>query len=59
MQGRPVCQTLKDKPSVAAQVAPDRLEPLAILSDTTVRKSAVDREDLKPYWKSDKMAAIL
>ena len=26
----------------------------AILSDTTVRRSAVDREDLKPYWKSEK-----
>ena len=27
---------------------------LAILSDTTVRRSAVDWEDLKPYWKSEK-----
>ena len=27
---------------------------LVILSDTTVRRSAVDREDLKPYWKSEK-----
>ena len=27
---------------------------LAILSDTTVRRSAVDQEDLKPYWKSEK-----
>ena len=25
---------------------------VAILSDTTVRRSAVDREDLKLYWKS-------
>ena len=24
------------------------------LSDTTVRRSAVDREDLKPNWKSEK-----
>ena len=23
-------------------------------SDATVRRSAVDREDLKPYWKSEK-----
>ena len=23
-------------------------------SDTTVRRSAVDRQDLKPYWKSEK-----
>ena len=33
-----------------ARVAPD----IAILSDTTVRRSAVDSEDLKPYWKSQK-----
>ena len=34
-----------------ARVAPDLLKALAILSDTTVRRSAVDRQDLKPYWK--------
>ena len=32
-----------------AQVAPDLLKPLAILSDTTVRRSAVDQEDLKNH----------
>ena len=37
-----------------AQVAPDLLKALAILSDTTARRSAVDQEDLKPYWKSEK-----
>ena len=37
-----------------ARVAPELLKALAILSDTTVRRSAVDREDLKPYWKSEK-----
>ena len=26
----------------------------AILSDTTIRRSAVDQEDLKSYWKSEK-----
>ena len=31
--------------------ATDLLKALAILSDTTVRRSAVDREELKPYWK--------
>ena len=31
--------------------SPRPVEILAILSDTTVRRSAVDREDLKPYWK--------
>ena len=32
---------------------------LVILSDTTVRRSTVDREDLKPYWKSEKKIAFL
>ena len=57
MQRRPACQTLLkalDISSATAQVAPDLLKALAILSDTTVRRSAVDREDLKPYWKSEK-----
>ena len=40
--------------SAAARVAPDLLKALAILSDTTVRRSAVDQEDLKPYWKLEK-----
>ena len=30
------------------------VKDLAILFDTTVRKSAADRETLKPYWKSEK-----
>ena len=38
-----------DISSATAGVAPGLLKPLAILSDTTVRRSAVDREDLKPY----------
>ena len=40
--------------SATAQVAPHLLTALAILSDTTVIRSAVDREDLKPYWKLKK-----
>ena len=40
--------------SATARVAPDLLKALAILSDTTVRRSAVDQQDLKPYWKSEK-----
>ena len=40
--------------SATAQVTPDLLKALAILSDTTVRRSVVDREDLTPYWKSEK-----
>ena len=31
------------------------LKALAILPDTAVRRSAVDQEDLKPYWKSEKI----
>ena len=40
--------------SAIARVAPDLLKALAIPSDTTVRRSTVDKEDLKPYWKSKK-----
>ena len=29
--------------------SPGQLKALAILSDTTVRRSEVDQEDLKPY----------
>ena len=43
-----------DISSATAQVVPELLKALAILSDTIVRRSAVDREDLKPYWKSKK-----
>ena len=56
MWRRPACQTLSkalDISSATARVAPDLLKALAILSDTTVRRSAVDQEDLKPYWKSE------
>ena len=34
-----------------ARVAPDLLKALIILSDLTIGRSAVDPEDLKPYWK--------
>ena len=43
-----------DISSATARVAPDLLKALAILSDITVRRSAVDREDLKAYWESEK-----
>ena len=36
------------------QYLSDLLKALEILSDTAVRKSAVDQEDLKPYWQSEK-----
>ena len=32
----------------------DLLKAIAILSDTNVRRSAVNQEDLHPYWKSEK-----
>ena len=54
---RPACQTFSkalDISSVTARVASELLQAIAILPDTTVRRSAVDREDLKPYWKSEK-----
>ena len=40
--------------SATAWAAPDLLKALANLSDTTVRRSAVNRKDLKLHWKSDK-----
>ena len=55
MWRRPACQSLSkglDISSATARVAPDLLKDLAILSDRTIRRSGVDREDLKPYWKS-------
>ena len=54
---RAACQTLSkalDISSATARVAPDLLKALIILSVTTVTRSAEDREDLKPYWKSEK-----
>ena len=53
----PAYQTLPkalDIPSATAPVAPDLLKALAILSGATVRRSAVDWEDLKLYWKWQK-----
>ena len=58
MWRRLACQTPSkalDMSSAAAWVAPDLLKALASLSDTTVRRSAVDQEDLKLYWKSKKL----
>ena len=39
--------------SATGRVAPD------LLKYTTVRRSAVDREDLKSYWKSETKATFL
>ena len=43
-----------DTSSTKAQVAPKTLKALAILSNTTIKQSAVESEDLKPYWKLEK-----
>ena len=40
--------------TTAAQQAPGLLKFYQILSDTTVRRTEVDQEDVKLYWKSDK-----
>ena len=40
--------------NATALVAPDLLKVQANVSDTTVRRSSVDRGNLKPYWKSEK-----
>ena len=40
--------------NATALVAPDLLKDQANVSDTTVRRSSVDRGNLKPYWKSEK-----
>ena len=45
--------------SATARVAPDLLKALAILSDTTVRKSAVDREDEKTIQEITKKITFL
>ena len=37
--------------SATARVAPDLIKALGIPSDTNIRISEVDLEDLKPYWK--------
>ena len=39
--------------SATARVALFLLKALAVRSGVTVRRSVVDREDLKRYWKSD------
>ena len=57
MWKRPACQILSNALDITiatAQVAPDLLKALAILSDTTVRRSAFDGDNLKPFWKAEK-----
>ena len=52
LTNRPACQTLSkalDISCTTAWVAQDLLKALATPSDTTVRRSPVDQEELKPY----------
>ena len=54
---RPACQTLVKAFNISCTtttVVPDLSKLLAILSDMTIKRSAVDRENLNPYWKSGK-----
>ena len=56
----PLSKTLSkalDISSATARVSPYLLKAPAILFNTTVRRSAVDRKDLKPNWKSEKKKA--
>ena len=56
MWRRPAWQTLSKALNIwsaTAWVAPDLFKTLAILSDTTVRRSVVDWKGLKPYRKSE------
>ena len=54
------CQTLSKALYIIAtvQVDSDLLKALAILSDTTVKRSALEWEVLKPYWKLEKRAQV-
>ena len=54
---RPAYQTISKAlniSSATAQVALNLFKAHRILTDTTVRRSAVELEDLKTYWKSEK-----
>ena len=56
LRRKPACQILSkvlDISSASAQVALDLLKARPILSDTTVRGSAIGREDLTPCWESE------
>ena len=51
---RSVCQILSKASDISSTKAQASLEMLKALSNTKVRRSAADRENLKPYWKSEK-----
>ena len=41
------------------RVAPDLLKALVILSDTSARRSTIDREDLEPEIRKNQLAYYL
>ena len=54
---RPACQTWSksfDVSGTTVIVVPVLSKPLVILLDITIERTAVDREDLNPYWKLGK-----
>ena len=54
-----MCQTLSkalDISSTTAQIVLHLLKALMFLLDATVKRSADEPEDLKPYWKCRKIA---
>ena len=56
-RGRWACQSLSkafDISGASAWIAPDIQKALAILSVTEIEIAAVEREDLKQHWKSEK-----
>ena len=46
---KPCQKPAKTLPSATAPAATDLLKEVAIVADATVRRCAVDRDDLKPY----------
>ena len=51
LRSRTACQTLSKTLYIKSYSSSS--PRLAILSDTTVRRSVFDRKDPKPYWKSE------
>ena len=56
------CQTLPKALDISSvttyNLAPELLEALAILSDTALRRSAVDEEDVNPYWNKKGLISL-
>ena len=58
----PACATLLKALEISgatARVSSDLVKTPAVLSDKYIRRLAVDWEDLKPYWNTEKKATFL